>query len=142
VAAFVVDASVVVKWVVAEVSSEQATRLLTRELIAPALIEAECANVLWTKARRGEITPVEARQRTEFLLRAPLRLVPISDLVAPALSLAFELDQPVYDCLYLALALRESATLITADRRFVEAAATRRELKGSVLRLSEIEDDR
>jgi predicted nucleic acid-binding protein len=33
------------------------------------------------------------------------------------------LDHPVYDCLYLALAHRIGATLVTADARFVNALA-------------------
>ena len=38
-------------------------------------------------------------------------------LQAEALALACRLNHPVYDCLYLALARREAATLISADRR-------------------------
>lgn len=74
--AFVVDASVVLKWVVAEDQSDQAAKLLEASLAAPALIEAECSNALWAKARRGEMTPSEARRRSEFLMKAPIRLVP------------------------------------------------------------------
>lgn len=75
-AAFVVDASVVVKWAVAEEWSREATQLLGRELMAPTLLQAECANVLWTKARRREITSSEAKDRAAFPLGAPIRLVP------------------------------------------------------------------
>ena len=45
----------------------------------------------------------------------PSRLV-----VEQALSLANQLNRPVYDCLYLALALEADRPLVTADRRFVE----------------------
>ena len=40
---------------------------------------------------------------------------------AAALRLGAELDHPVYDCLYLALALERGAALATADRRFLDA---------------------
>ena len=42
---------------------------------------------------------------------------PDRQLQAEALALACHLDHPVYDCLYLALARREAATLVSADRR-------------------------
>ncbi|MFM9099788.1 MAG: type II toxin-antitoxin system VapC family toxin [Cyanobium sp.] len=38
-------------------------------------------------------------------------------LQAEALALACHLNHPVVDCLYLALARREAATLVSADRR-------------------------
>ena len=42
---------------------------------------------------------------------------------AEALALACHLDHPVYDCLYLALARREAALLLTADQRLLQLAA-------------------
>ena len=45
------------------------------------------------------------------------RLEPDRHLQAKALSLACHLNTPVYDCLYLALARREAASLISSDRR-------------------------
>jgi predicted nucleic acid-binding protein len=40
-----------------------------------------------------------------------------------ALALACHLDHPVYDCLYLALARREAAQLLTADQRLEKLAS-------------------
>ncbi|WP_254987446.1 hypothetical protein [Cyanobium sp. ATX 6E8] len=40
-----------------------------------------------------------------------------------AQALAFHLDHPFYDCLYLALARREAAVLVTADQRLQQLAA-------------------
>jgi predicted nucleic acid-binding protein len=49
--------------------------------------------------------------------------------LAAAAELARALAHPVYDCLYLALAIRECAQVVTADRRFqaaVEASPAHR----------------
>ena len=43
---------------------------------------------------------------------------------ADAVRLAEALDRPVYDCVYLALAHRIGARLVTADTRFANALAT------------------
>ena len=55
----VVDASVAVKWLITEEWTEESRRLLAASIDrhAPDLILAETANVLWKKARRGEIDP-------------------------------------------------------------------------------------
>jgi predicted nucleic acid-binding protein len=117
----IIDASVALKWVVDEKGSEAAAALAGTSLSAPDLLLVECANALWAKTRRGELTPDEARERVRVLARSPVRLVPLPDLVPAAAELAEELTHPVYDCLYLALAIRHRSPLITADRRFVEA---------------------
>jgi predicted nucleic acid-binding protein len=40
-------------------------------------------------------------------------------LAGRAFEIAAELRHPVYDCLYVALAEREGATLVTADRHLI-----------------------
>ena len=52
-----VDASVVVKWFVAEELSREARLLLAHrlDLHAPDLLLAEFANTIWKKARRSDI---------------------------------------------------------------------------------------
>jgi predicted nucleic acid-binding protein len=42
---------------------------------------------------------------------------------AEALALATHLDHPVVDCLYLVLARREVATLLSADQKLLELAS-------------------
>ncbi len=39
-------------------------------------------------------------------------------LAASAVRLAVDLDHPVYDCFYLALAIQEQYPVVTADARF------------------------
>ncbi|HEU0215775.1 MAG TPA: type II toxin-antitoxin system VapC family toxin, partial [Stellaceae bacterium] len=53
----------------------------------------------------------------------PIHFLPTSEYVEAAQALALELGHPVYDTLYLAVALAEHGVVVTADRPFVEAVA-------------------
>ena len=114
----VVDASVAIKWVIEEQGTSQALALRRHRLFAPDLLVAECANVLWKKARRNELTAQEAVLAARLLQRADIELAPIRALLEPATNLAIALDHPAYDCVYLALAESLSCDVVTADRRF------------------------
>ena len=61
----------------------------------------------------------------EFLFRQITRFVPVRELLPAALAISVELRHAVYDCLYLALAEREGAALVTDDQAFL------RKTKGS-----------
>lgn len=128
----VIDASVALKWVLEEENSEAADRLLNEELIAPSLWLLEAANALWRRALRGDITTAEAQERLIELFNAPVTTVPLEEDVLAATRLAAELAHPVYDCLYLALAIREGTHVVTADRRFVDTVAGHATLAKSV----------
>lgn len=114
----VIDASVALKWVFDERGTEAAIALLAEELIAPALWLAEAANALWRHVRLGETSSAEALARIDELANAPVALISIEPYVRRALQLATQLDHPVYDCLYLALAEHLDTHVITDDRRF------------------------
>jgi predicted nucleic acid-binding protein len=128
----VVDASVAVKWVLDEEGSAEAALLAKLPLIAPDLLVVECANALWSKAREGELTFEEVAARVEAFEQPGFALVPSTKLISEAARLALKLGHPVYDCLYLALALREESRVITADRRFFGAVAGDELLRGMV----------
>lgn len=122
--AVIVDASVVVKWFVVEELHAEARDLLTgtEALFAPDILATEVANALWAKAARGEIDePVALRDVAAVSGRGEPELRPSPPLAPRAFSLARQLNHPVYDCVYLALAERLDAPLVTADRRFVAA---------------------
>ena len=120
----VVDASVALKWVVSETGSDAADALLDQDLMAPVLWLAEVANALWRKARIGDITAEQASARLSELKEAPVASLPIEPHLERALKLATEIGHPVYDCIYLALALHHRTHVVTADRRFASAAST------------------
>ena len=68
----VIDASVALKWVLAEDASDRALALLAKDaLAAPELFWIECANVLWAKARRGQINGAQARAALAAIDAAP-----------------------------------------------------------------------
>ncbi|MDE0172408.1 MAG: type II toxin-antitoxin system VapC family toxin [Defluviicoccus sp.] len=123
---FVVDASVAVKWLVAEEDADIADRLAAsgEELHAPRLMASEVANALWRKARLGQIERAEAGAAMTVLSDMPMRWNDDETVGADAVRLALALEHPVYDCVYLALAHRIGATVVTADRRFVTAVAS------------------
>lgn len=125
---WVVDASVAVKWVVPEVFSEQAAQLLVgdEELVAPDLLEVEAANALWKKTVRRELSGREAERALGLLLESGLVLRPTRPLLARAMTIARRIAHPVYGCVYLALAERERAPVITADERLASRLRPRK----------------
>ena len=135
---WIVDASVALKWVVHEEGSARAALLANHELSAPDLLLTECANALWVKARRGELERKEAKERLEALGSAPIRFRRTTELVRRAFELASDLDHPVYDCLYLAMAIEEITPVVTADRRFVTAVRRNEELIPMICSLDEL----
>jgi predicted nucleic acid-binding protein len=139
---YVVDASVAVKWLIVEPLSKQAAKLLNDALplAAPELIYVEAANALWAAARRGDIADADVREAIDVLIDAPL-IVPRSmkQLMPAAARLAGDLDHPVYDCVYLALALQEQRPVVTADRRFQNAVRDHPYLSSQVISLQSLE---
>ena len=121
----VVDASVAVKWLVPEDDSDIARDLAAGgdDLHAPRLMASEIANAVWRKARLGEIERGEASTMMASVPGMPVRWNADETVCTDAIRLALALDRPVYDCVYLALAHRIGAAVVTADRRFANAVA-------------------
>ena len=139
---FVVDASVAVKWVVAEADSDAATRLARHDLLAPELMLIEAGNALWSKARRGELSDTEAEERLEALVAMPVLLIPSSRLAGRALDLALRLGHTVYDGLYVALARVRGVPLVTADLRLTRTVRECLHEAGVVITLDELSEHR
>ncbi len=116
----VIGASVALKWVVPEQGYAEAVRLRTlAAMAAPDLIVAECANVLWKKAARGELTPAEAVMAARLLQRADIDIYPTRNLLDCATKLAIDLNRPAYDCICVTLAATNGWPLVTADERLL-----------------------
>jgi predicted nucleic acid-binding protein len=115
----VIDASVAIKWVINELQSEAAVRLLDRGLLAPDLLCVEYANILWKKVTRGELAPDEADAAAQSLEGAEIEFVASRPYLAAATRIAVELDHPAYDCLYLAVAEDADVPMVSADHRLI-----------------------
>lgn len=123
----IVDASVAAKWVIDEVHTDCALRVLDEhDVAAPSLIYAEVASALVKAVKREEMSAEEASFKMVALVRAELETVPDEHLCARAISLAARLDHSVYDCFYLALAAAEEVPLVTADRKLLSIARSGR----------------
>jgi predicted nucleic acid-binding protein len=119
----IVDASIAVKWFLDEEGCEDARSLLdTGSLFAPDLILLETYNAVWKRWRRGEARASQLGDLVRLLTQGLEKLIPSGDLAIHAAALSRELRHPVYDCVYLALAARERAPLVSADQRLVKIA--------------------
>ena len=119
----VVDASVAIKWVVPEAGDAEpdtgaALALLEQGLMAPDLILAEFGNAMWKKVRQREFGPQQARDSLA-VLPTIISLLPTAPYAERALEIAFLLDDPYYDCVYLAVAELHGCSFVTADQRLL-----------------------
>jgi len=123
--AVVIDASVIAAAFFPEPHSVAAKALLASGdgLYAPDLIYAEVANVIWKRHGRGDIDDQDAADLLSDVMRLPLKITPSEQLVGPALELAMRTGRTAYDCLYVALAVQIKTTMVSNDRRLVNALA-------------------
>ncbi len=121
--AIVIDASVALKWVLAEEGSDEAQLLYDNEqLVAPDLFFVECANVLWTKTRKFKLKAEDAVAGMSIIDRISIRSISGRPHVTTAQRISFEIGQSAYNSLYLAVAMAEGIEFVTADIAFSRAA--------------------
>jgi predicted nucleic acid-binding protein len=120
----VMDASALVRLVVPDDASSAVDSALARagRVSTTDFALVECANALWKHAAFGALSAHEAFTRLDALSRLDLVLQDAAPLLPAALEIAIALRHPVYDCLYVALAMAEDADLVTCDRRLAQAA--------------------
>src|SRR5208283_5291306 len=130
--------SVAAKWFLppsGEPLAEEALRLLAGyaegrfRFAVPDLFWAECANILWKAVRQGRWTRSAAEEAILALRGRSLPTTSSLDLLEDAFSIAATFDRTVYDSLYVALAIRFKAELVTADARLAHALAARLPVK-------------
>lgn len=91
-------------------------------VLAPQLILVEAANVLLRKRRRGELSAQELSELLAAIQSLPIRLCDHEALLLPACVLAETHNLSAYDALYLALAERHGARLISNDEALDKVA--------------------
>ena len=131
---FVLDASVAAKWMLpakSELLRPEAYRLLNAygagdvNLVVPDIFWAECGNVVWKAVRQQRFGRDEAEVAITSMMNRGIPTVSSIALLPKAVSIAFDFGQAVYDCLYVALAIKTKTQLITADERLANALAAR-----------------
>ncbi|MBI3821219.1 MAG: type II toxin-antitoxin system VapC family toxin [Planctomycetes bacterium] len=124
---YVVDSSVAFKWLVPEIDTDKALRLLDdyqngiHELLSPDILPVETTHALTRAERQGRVTPAQGSQLfIDFMDQVPtlhsyLALLPRAYAISSAMRVG------VYDCLYIALAEQEGCELVTADARMINS---------------------
>jgi predicted nucleic acid-binding protein len=122
---YVIDTSVGFKWAVSEIHSDKAVLLRDEfhngihELLAPDLFPTEIANALAVAEGRrasNQARPPCSLPTSSKVPPSSTRQIP---LLPRAIDICLQSKQSVYDCLYVALAERETAQLVTADDKLV-----------------------
>lgn len=91
------------------------------EVLAPALWEAELANVIWMSVRAGVLSGADAPAKLALATRLGIHSVPTRTVWHGALLRAVQTGIAVYDTLFIELAEREQAPFATFDRRLLAA---------------------
>ncbi|MCP9837286.1 type II toxin-antitoxin system VapC family toxin [Cyanobium sp. N.Huapi 1H5] len=122
--ACVLDASAAVRLILGDPAAAAMAEQIREAAVvmAPELMLTEVANTLWKLQRAGHLADLDPQQLLAEARDLVDRVEADRHLQAEALALACHHDHPVYDCLYLALARREAATLISLDRRLQQLA--------------------
>lgn len=134
----VLDASVAVKWCIPaadEPFAEQAEVLLKRyslgevRFLVPDLFWAEIGNTLWKAVRSARLSAEQASDALATVVQLGIPTVSSIELAEKAFEICVQHERSFYDSLYVSLALRSSAQMITADERLANALAARLPVK-------------
>ncbi|MEE8605866.1 MAG: type II toxin-antitoxin system VapC family toxin [Candidatus Aminicenantaceae bacterium] len=119
----VIDASVVLKWFLAdEKLSQPALALLDKyvsfelEIVAPSLLEYEVLNGLHIARKRGRIPQDNTIMAVEGFLGLEIEKKDISSFYPRIMHFSETYNLTVYDASYLAVADEEGIELVTADK--------------------------
>ena len=118
----VVDTNVVAYYLLGNPLFEADARAFWEGLrapLAPALWEAELANVVWMSVRTGVLAAPDALAKLHLARRLGIHTVATRALWHGALVRSVQTGVAVYDTLFVELAVREGAPLVTFDQRLL-----------------------
>ena len=120
--AVVLDSSVATQIVLgsADGRAMQSFIMEGEEVFAPDLLQIECANGFWKYVHANKLSVAQANEYYQDAIGLVSRYVRQNDLMDEVLATAAKLDHSVYDIIYLVLARRMVATLMTLDRKLIE----------------------
>ncbi len=112
----VIDAGALLELLLRTLRAESVQAVVAdRQLIAPAVIDAEVLSALRGLERNRAVSPLRAAQAVTDLAHAPLERFPLHPLLDRAWGLRDTLH--AYDALYVALAIELDCPLVTTDDR-------------------------
>lgn len=120
----VVDTNVVAYLLLGTEEFVEESRIFIGKLdegLAPAVWEAELANVVWMAVRQGVMPLEEGGKRLSAAARLGIRSVSNQTLWHGALVRGVQAGIAACDALFVELAIRESAPLATFDREILAA---------------------
>ncbi|MBN9434253.1 MAG: type II toxin-antitoxin system VapC family toxin [Bosea sp.] len=103
-------------------SAEARAAILAEEKrIAPSLFAVEIGSTVWQNIRAGVLSVDFGMMALDEVVPI-VTLIPDTDVLHSALSMALRERHPIYDCLYLALAAQQREVLFTADMKMAAIA--------------------
>ncbi len=119
----VLDASAAIEVIHQRGSVEVLTQSLSMAewVISPYLFVSEVTNVFWKYQKMADYSFEDCEKNIEQALALPDDFISDFDLHKEAFNMSCMLNHPVYDMLYMILARRHSATLLTMDKKLKKA---------------------
>ena len=115
----VIDASAAAEIILQREQSASLVSIISEAdwVIAPTVYVAEMTNVFWKYQKHTDLSESDCEQHLDHVIALPDDLINDKDLYREAYKLGCTLDHSTYDMLYLVLARRHNATLLTMDKK-------------------------
>ena len=120
----VLDTSAAVEIVLQRDSAQSLAEIIRGAdwVIAPTLFITEVNNVFWKYQKFADYPYPDCERDIEQTIALPDEYISEIELYREAFKLGCTLDHPIYDMLYVVLARRNSARLLTMDKKLITTA--------------------